>query len=83
ADNTSRSDTPTNRRRGKRRRNKNKRCKLLYKCTTHIKEDHGQPLFGVQFNPHLKDGLYIFAVVGSNRVSEWRALPETARAFTQ
>ncbi|KAH7937583.1 hypothetical protein HPB49_013391 [Dermacentor silvarum] len=68
ADNTSRSNTPTNQgRRGRRRKSKSKRCKLAYKCSTFVKEDHGQPLFGVQFNPHLKGGLYIFAAVGSNR----------------
>lgn len=75
ADNTSRSDTPTNRgRRGRWRKHKNKRCKLQYRCATFVKEDHGQPLFGVQFNPHLKDGLYIFAAVGSNRVTLYECL---------
>ncbi|KAH7946841.1 hypothetical protein HPB52_004966 [Rhipicephalus sanguineus] len=75
ADNTSRSDTPTNLgRRGRRRKSKSKRCKLVYKCSTFVKEDHGQPLFGVQFNPHLKGGLYIFAAVGSNRVTLYECL---------
>ncbi|XP_075551157.1 polycomb protein eed-like isoform X1 [Dermacentor variabilis] len=75
ADNTSRSDTPTNQgRRGRRRKSKSKRCKLAYKCSTFVKEDHGQPLFGVQFNPHLKGGLYIFAAVGSNRVTLYECL---------
>ncbi|XP_064489411.1 polycomb protein eed-like isoform X1 [Ornithodoros turicata] len=84
ADNTSRSDTPTNRvRRGRGRKGRNRRCKLAYKFSTFIKEDHGQPLFGVQFNPHLKDGLYIFAAVGSNRVTIYECLESSSVKLLQ
>lgn len=76
-DNTSRSETPTptnakgrKGRRGRKKTGKPISCKLQYKFTCYLKEDHGQPLFGVQFNHHLKEGEpLIFACVGSNRVS--------------
>lgn len=73
-DNTSRSATPTSRTtKGKKRKKKTpsiKTFKPLYKYTCSIKEDHGQPLFGTQFNHHLKeDQPLIFAAVGSNRVT--------------
>ncbi|XP_026731784.1 polycomb protein EED [Trichoplusia ni] len=72
-DNTSRSETPTNSRVKKRRRGKKKTTKQVkppYKFNCSAKEDHGQPLFGCQFNHHLGEGEpQVFAVVGSNRVS--------------
>ncbi|CAH0553981.1 unnamed protein product [Brassicogethes aeneus] len=74
-DNTSRSATPTNRAKKKRKGKKKslsaqKVLKPIYKFTCSIKEDHGQPLFGVQFNHHVREGEpFIFAAVGSNRVT--------------
>ncbi|CAH0391287.1 unnamed protein product [Bemisia tabaci] len=72
--NSSRSATPTNRRkkgsRGRQKSNSFKPMKLQYKLTCSIKEDHGQPIFGCQFNHLLKPNEpLIFASVGSNRVS--------------
>ncbi|XP_071503918.1 polycomb protein eed-like [Diadema antillarum] len=47
-----------------------KKCKLQYKCSCYVKEDHGQPIFGVTFNPCRKDSdPIVFSAVGSNRVS--------------
>ncbi|XP_072399354.1 polycomb protein eed-B [Diabrotica undecimpunctata] len=75
-DNTSRSATPTNKlrkgRRGKKRLSATipKVLKPIYTFSCSIKEDHGQPLFGAQFNHHLKEGQpLVFAAVGSNRVT--------------
>ncbi|RZF36592.1 hypothetical protein LSTR_LSTR010703 [Laodelphax striatellus] len=75
---SSRSETPTQRggRKGRRRPHKpQKVCKLQYKFVCSVKEDHGQPLFGVQFNHLLKEGQPLtFACVGSNRVSIYQCL---------
>ncbi|KAI5750509.1 hypothetical protein M8J76_016286 [Diaphorina citri] len=75
-DNTSRSETPTNKskpvkgRKGRQKLSVTKPMKFQYKFVCSHKEDHGQPLFGAQFNHLLKDDQpRIFATVGSNRVS--------------
>ncbi|XP_075154059.1 polycomb protein esc-like isoform X1 [Haematobia irritans] len=42
--------------------------KPSFRYVCHLKEDHGQPLFGVQFNHHLSHQA-IFASVGKDRIS--------------
>ncbi|TRY92755.1 hypothetical protein DNTS_024834 [Danionella cerebrum] len=54
---------------------KSRKSKLSFKCVNSLKEDHGQPLFGVQFNWHSRDAL-VFATVGSNRVTLYECLPQ-------
>lgn len=86
-DNTSRSVTPTSRtRKGRKRRKKllKTSTKPLYKFTYCLREDHGQPLFGAQFNHHLKSGQpLIFAAVGSNRVSVYECTDDGNIKFLQ
>ncbi|XP_015680426.1 polycomb protein EED-like, partial [Protobothrops mucrosquamatus] len=72
--NTERPDTPTNTPNAPGRKSwgkgkwKSKKCKYSFKCVNSLKEDHSQPLFGVQFNWHSKEGdPLVFATVGSNR----------------
>ncbi|KAG8137033.1 hypothetical protein E2320_005577 [Naja naja] len=60
--NTERPDTPTNTPNAPGRKSwgkgkwKSKKCKYSFKCVNSLKEDHSQPLFGVQFNWHSKEG---------------------------
>ncbi|XP_065908339.1 polycomb protein eed-like isoform X2 [Dysidea avara] len=44
---------------------------MAFKCVSHIKEDHGNQIFGVKFNEFLEDER-TFATVGSNRVTVYR-----------
>uniref|UniRef100_A0A8C5VUN6 Embryonic ectoderm development n=1 Tax=Microcebus murinus TaxID=30608 RepID=A0A8C5VUN6_MICMU len=74
--NTELPDTPTNTPNAPGRKSwgkgkwKSKKCKYSFKCVNSLKEDHNQPLFGVQFNWHSKEGdPLVFATVGSNRVT--------------
>ncbi|KAG7504039.1 polycomb protein EED [Solea senegalensis] len=74
--NTERPDTPTNTANAPGRKSwgkgkwKYKKCRYSFKCVNSLREDHGQPLFGVQFNWHSKEGdPLVFATVGSNRVT--------------
>ncbi|XP_053634896.1 polycomb protein EED isoform X2 [Cherax quadricarinatus] len=77
---TSRSGTPTLRRKGRNKRRRKKTpapVKMGYKFVCYLKEDHGQPIFGVQFNQHLRDGQpLVFATAGNNRVSVYQCMDD-------
>ena len=50
---------------------------LQYKLSYWIKEGHGHPIFGLQFNLHLqKQAHFVFATVGSNRISVYECLED-------
>jgi len=82
---TSRSSTPTpggpapapsSGKRGKKRGRKSKTLaapRTSYRFSQYLKEEHGQPMFGVAFNHHLgEDGPNVFATCGSSRVSVYQ-----------
>lgn len=60
----------------------NKFRNLRYKFSNYVKEDHRCPIFGVQFNQHLKDQNY-FATVGSNRISVYECLNDGTMRLVQ
>lgn len=50
----------------------------------YLKEDHGQPIFGAQFNQHLRDGQpLVFATAGNNRVSVYQCMEDGAIKLLQ
>ena len=56
--------------------------KLQYRCVGFLKEDHGQPIFGVSVNHHLgPDQPTVFATVGNNRVTIYEAQPHCKHEF--
>ncbi|XP_065649956.1 polycomb protein eed-A isoform X3 [Hydra vulgaris] len=58
------------------------KSKLNFKCTNFIKEDHKQPIFGVQFYQQCligEDDPLIFGTVGSNRVSVYKCAEDSGQ----
>lgn len=50
---------------------------FCYLSRCYLKEDHGQPIFGVQFNQYLRDGQpLVFATAGNNRVSVYQCIED-------
>lgn len=54
-----------------------KSTKAKYKYTCHVKEDHKETIFSVQFNPFVNYDM--FASVGSNRVTIYRIVDDILR----
>lgn len=52
--------------------------RTTFKYASHLREEHGQALFGVQFNPHVDDR-DIFATCGTNRLSVYEVLPNSIK----
>lgn len=49
-----------------------------------MKEDHAQPIFGVQFNQHLRDGQpLVFATAGNNRISIYQCMEDGSTKLLQ
>lgn len=68
--NTSRSKSPSNRKpKSRKKRKHSKSSKPSYSYSCHLREDHGQPIFGAQFNQYLSKKQAIFASVGKDRLS--------------
>ena len=53
-----------------------------YRCTGWWREDHGQPIFGVSVNHHLKSPT-VFATVGNNRVTIYEAMDDGENKLLQ
>ena len=81
------SSTGTSTKRGRKNRRKGhhstgRSSKLQYRCVGFLKEDHGQPIFGVSVNHHLgPDQPTVFATVGNNRVTIYEAQPHCKHKF--
>ncbi|XP_037958881.1 polycomb protein esc-like [Teleopsis dalmanni] len=63
------SKTPIRRGKGRKKHKKSKNVKPLFKYNCHVRDDYGQPLLSVQFNPHLPKEQAIFAVCGKDRAT--------------
>ena len=50
---------------------------IPYYFSCYFKEDHNQPIFGVQFNQHLREGQpLVFATAGNNRITVYQCLDD-------
>eukprot|EP00041_Stephanoeca_diplocostata_P007086 m.97688 g.97688 ORF g.97688 m.97688 type:complete len:454 (+) comp16725_c0_seq1:172-1533(+) len=77
----SRKDTTAKRKSVKSHSNKKKRKKEIprYRLSANVKEDHGKPLYAVQFNPfyeNMTKPRSVFATAGSNRITVYECKPD-------